>query len=53
MVLVETDLGLGPTLLPLIIQLIIVDYIVFIIMVIKEVDIGLTQDNFLHILMAE
>ena len=52
MALVEVDLGLGPSLLPPIIQMILVDQLVFIVMVKKEVDIGITPENFLHIIMA-
>ena len=53
MALVEVDIGLEPALLPPIIQVIMVDYLVFIDMVITELGIGLTQANFLHITMME
>ena len=52
MVLVEVDLGLGPVLLPPVIHVVMVDHLVFIVMVITEVDIGTTQDNFLHTTMV-
>ena len=47
------DIGLGPTLIPPIIQVIMVDNLVFIVMVITEVGIGLTPNNFMHITMAD
>ena len=53
MALRELYLGLVPALLPSIIQFIIVDYLVFIVMVITEVVIGLTPDNFIHITMVD
>ena len=53
MALGEMDLGIVPALLPPIIQLIMVDHLVFIAMAIKEVYIGLRPDNFLHITMVE
>ena len=53
MALVEVDLGLVPPLLLPIIQVIIVDHLVFIVMVITEVVIGLTPANFLHIIMLD
>ena len=49
----EGDLGLLPSLLPPIIQVILVDHQVFIVMVIIEVDIGLRPANFLHITMVD
>ena len=53
MAFVEMDLGLVPALLPTIIQVILVDNMGFIVMVIKEVDIGLTTASFLHITMVD
>ena len=53
MALGEVDIGLGPALLPPIIQVIMVDCMVFIVMVITEVEIGITPANFLHIYMVE
>ena len=53
MALVEVDLGLVPALLSPIIQLILIDHKVFIVTVIKEVEIGLTPANFLHITMGD
>ena len=52
MALVEVDIGLGPALRPPIIQVIMVDHLVFIVTVITEVGIGLTPANFLHITMV-
>ena len=49
----EVDLGIGPALLPPIIYVIMVDHLVFIVMVITEVDIGITPANFLHINMVD
>ena len=46
MALGEVDLGLGPALLPPIIKVIMVDHLVFIVMVIPEMEIGLTTANF-------
>ena len=43
------DLGLGPALLPPIIQVIMVGHLIFIVMVITEVRISITPANFLHI----
>ena len=53
MVLGELHLGIGPELLPTITPVIMVDHIIFIVMVIKEVGIGLTTDNFLHITILD
>ena len=53
MELLEVDLGLGPDLLHNIITVIMVDHLVFIVMLITEVDIGITPDNFLRITMVE
>ena len=53
MVLVEVDLGIQPDLLHPIIQVIMVYHLVFIVMVITEVVIGLTPDNFIHITMVD
>ena len=53
MVLGEVDLGLGPSLLPPIIQVIMVDHLVFIVMVITEVDIDITPANFTYITMVD
>ena len=49
----EVDLGLGPELLPSIIQVIILDHQVLIGMVITEVDIYITAANSLHITMVD
>ena len=49
----EVDISIIPDLLPPIIWVIVVDHMVFIVMVITEVDIGITQANFLHITMLE
>ena len=48
----EVDLGLRPALIFTIIQLIMVDDLIFIVMVITGVVIGITPDNFLHRTMA-
>ena len=53
MALGEVDISLGPALLPSIIQVIMVDHLVFIVMVITEGDIGITSSNFLHITMVD
>ena len=53
MALVEGDIGRRPDLLSPIIQVIMVDYLVFIVMEITEVGIGLTTANFLHITMVD
>ena len=49
----EMYLGIGPALLPPTIQTIMLNNLVFIGMVIIEVDIGITPENFLHKNMAE
>ena len=49
MVMVEVDIGLKPDLIPPIIRVILVYHRVFIVMVMKEVDIGLRSVNFLLI----
>ena len=49
----EVDLGTGPDLLPPIIQVIMVDHMIFIVMVITNVGIGITSVNFLHITMVD
>ena len=51
--LVEVDLGLGLSLITPIIQLIMLDHLVFIVMVIKKLGIVLTIAKFLHITMVE
>ena len=53
MVLGEVDLGLGTDLLPTIIQVIMLDHLVFIFTVITEVDIGIPPENFPHITMVD
>ena len=53
MALVEVDLGLVLALLHSIIQVIIVEHMVFIVMVITGVGIYITPANFLHITMVE
>ena len=45
----EMDLGLGPNLIPAIIQVIMIDHLVFIVMVETEMGIGFTLANSLHI----
>ena len=49
----EVDLGILTYLLPPIIQTITVDDMIFIVMVIKYVEIGITSANFLHITMVD
>ena len=53
MMLGEVDLGLGRDLLPPIIQGIMVDHLIFIVMVITEVGIGITPENFLRVTMVD
>ena len=53
MALGAVDLGIVPALFPPIIQVIMVDYLIFTVMVIAEGDIGLTPDNVMHITMVE
>ena len=53
MVMVEVDIGLRSSPLPPIIQVILLDYWVFIPTAITEVEIGLRQANFPHITMLE
>ena len=53
MVLGEVYLGLRPALFPPIIQVILVYHQFLIVMLITEVDIGLTPANFMHITMVE
>ena len=48
MALGEVDIGLGPSILPPIIQVIMLDHLVFIVMMITEMGIGITPYNFLH-----
>ena len=48
MELLVVDLDLGPALLPPIIQVIMLDHLLLIVMVIAEVDIGITPEKFLH-----
>ena len=48
----EVDLGLGPTLLSTIIQVIMVDHLIFIVMAITEAEIGIKPEMFIHITMA-
>ena len=52
-VLGELDLGFGPARLPPIIQVIMLDHLVFIVMVITEVGIGITPASFMHITMLD
>ena len=49
----KVDLGLGPDLLLPIIKLIMLDHLVFIVVVITEVDIGIKPYNFIHITMVD
>ena len=49
----EVDLGLRPALLPPIIQVIMSYHLIFIVVVITELGIGITPDNFMHITMAD
>ena len=44
----EVYIGIRPTLIPPIIQMIMVDHLVCIVMVITEVDICITPANFMH-----
>ena len=53
MALVEVDIGIGPALLPPIIQVTMVDHLVSIVMVIKEVDICITPANFMYITVLD
>ena len=53
MALGEVDICLVPALLPPIIQVIMLYHDVFIVMLIKEVDLGITPDNFLQMNMVE
>ena len=48
----EVDLGLGPDLLPTIIQAIMVDHMVYIFRVIEEMEIDIKPVKFLHITMV-
>ena len=52
MALVEVDIGIIPALLPPIIQVIMVDHLIFIVIFITEFDIGITAFNCLHITMG-
>ena len=49
----EVYIGLIPALIPPIIQLIMVDHLVFRVMVVTEVDTGIVPANFLHITMVD
>ena len=49
---VEVDTGLRPALLPPIIKLIMIDHPIFIVTGIKEVGVGITSANFLHIYIS-
>ena len=49
----EVDIGIRQALLPHIIQVIIVDKVVFVVIVITEAGIGITTANFLHITMVD
>ena len=53
MALGEVDIGLIPALFPNIIQVIMVDDLVFMVVVITEVEIGITLGIFLHITMVD
>ena len=53
MALGEVDIGLGPSILPPIIQVIMLDNLVFIVMMITEVGIGITPSKFLHRTMVD
>ena len=53
MVLVEMGIGLIPDLLTPTIQAIMVDNLVFIVMLIREVSIGLTPAKFIHKAMVD
>ena len=53
MVLGEVDLGLEPALIPPIMQVSMADNLIFIVMVITEVGIGLTPENFIHMTMVD
>ena len=49
MALGKVNIGLIPALLPTIIQLMVVDHLIFIVMLIIGVGIGFTSTNLLHI----
>ena len=51
--LVEVGIGIGPALLPPIIYVIMVDHLVFIVMVITEVEIGIKPEILLHITIMD
>ena len=53
MELEEVDLGIGPTLFPPIIQVIMVYHLVLIVMVITEVEIDITPETFMHKTMTD
>ena len=53
MVTGEADIGVIPEPLPTIIQVILVDWLVFIFMFMREVDIGFRPSTFLHITMMD
>ena len=53
MALGEVDLGLRPDLLPPIIQVVMVYYMVFIVVMITEVKICITPATFLHITIVD
>ena len=52
MIMGEVDICIRPALLPPIIHMILVYHLIFIVMVITEVDIGLIPENILHITMV-
>ena len=52
-VLVGVDLGIGTALLPPIIKATMVYHLFFLLMMITEVEIGLTPANFIHIIMVD
>ena len=49
----EVYIGIRPTLIPPIIQMIMVDHLIFIVMAITDVGIGITEENFPHITMMD
>ena len=53
MVMVYVDIGLIPSLLPTIIQVVLLYCWVFIVVSMKEVDICIRSENFLNIIMVE
>ena len=53
MVMGEVYICLRPSLIPTIIQVILLDHWIFIVMVVTEIDIGLRPANFIHMTMVD